>query len=221
MKKVKVLIPAFNEADLIALTVASVQSTCPQAEIIVVDDYSQDNTGEYARQAGATVIRTPANLGKGGAMNFALSQMEFYDVVAFLDGDLGESAGQVKDLLAAVVSGQADMAIAGFPPPKTKGGFGLVKRLAQRGIDKHTGLVFGSPISGQRAMRKEVIDKIGPIEQGYGAEVALTIDAVNNGFTVMEIPLMMSHRESGRNLRGFMHRGRQYRDIWLALWKRR
>jgi glycosyltransferase involved in cell wall biosynthesis len=216
-----VLMPAFNEADLIATTVQSVLKSCPFVDICVIDDGSTDETARCAREAGAKVLQTSANLGKGGALNFGLANVTNYDVVAFIDADLGECAGQVVRLIEAVQNREADMVIAGFPPAKNKGGFGFVKRLARDGIMAKTGASFNSPISGQRAMRQNVITKIAPIEDGYGAEVAMTIDALLGGFTVIEIPLEMRHRETGRNLKGFLHRGRQYFDIRRALAKRR
>src|SRR5262245_53320952 len=69
-----VLVPAYNEAASIADTVRSLQTqTYAVAEIIVIDDFSSDGTGDIARECGATVIRPPSNTGsKAGAQNFAL-----------------------------------------------------------------------------------------------------------------------------------------------------
>lgn len=221
MSEIIVLMPAYNESDLIASTVQAVVKACPFVGVYVIDDGSTDDTARCAQEAGAKVMQTPSNLGKGGALNYGLGKIDGYEIVAFLDADLGECAGQVAELIESVRSGNADMAIAGFPPAKIKGGFGFVKRLARDGIMDRTGVSFNSPISGQRVLRREVIEKIGPIEEGYGAEVAMTIDALREGFSVLEIPLQMKHRESGRNLQGFLHRWRQYVHIRRALAKRR
>jgi len=71
---VTVIVPAYNEAASVADTIRSLQAqTTPPAEIIVVDDCSDDATGEVARALGVTVVRPPANTGsKAGAQTFGL-----------------------------------------------------------------------------------------------------------------------------------------------------
>jgi glycosyltransferase involved in cell wall biosynthesis len=59
-----VLVPAYNEAESIADTIRSIQNqTVPPDEIIVIDDFSKDNTGDIARGMGVTVLRPPKNTG--------------------------------------------------------------------------------------------------------------------------------------------------------------
>jgi len=83
-----VIVPAYNEAAHIADTVRSVQEqTRPPQSIVVVDDCSDDGTGEIARSLGATVLRPPTNTGsKAGAQNFALDSVRT-DFVMVLDAD--------------------------------------------------------------------------------------------------------------------------------------
>jgi biofilm PGA synthesis N-glycosyltransferase PgaC len=85
---VTVIVPAYNEADHIADTVRSLQAqTRPPDVIIVVDDFSDDGTGEIAASLGATVLRPPENTGsKAGAQNFALSHV-WTAFVMILDAD--------------------------------------------------------------------------------------------------------------------------------------
>lgn len=71
---VTVLVPAYNEAETVGDTIRSLLAqSVPAAEIIVIDDFSSDNTGDVARALGVTVVRPPMNTGsKAGAQNFAL-----------------------------------------------------------------------------------------------------------------------------------------------------
>lgn len=216
---VTVLIPAFNESKTIIDTVKAVQNIVMIDQIIVINDCSQDNTSALAKSAGAEVIDLPHNLGKGGALNFGL-QYAKGEIVALLDGDLGKTASEVEKLLDPVLTDKADMTIARFPPAKKKGGFGMVANLAKKGIRWFTGLEVASPLSGQRVMRRSVIDQIGPFESGFGVEVGLTIDVFRHGFRVKEIPVQMTHAETGRDLAGFLHRGRQFTDVAIVLAKR-
>jgi glycosyltransferase involved in cell wall biosynthesis len=216
---VTVLIPAFNESKSIQATVHAVKNTGKANQIIVINDCSHDDTSELAKQAGAEVLDLPHNLGKGGALNFGLKYAKG-DIIGLLDGDLGSTASEVEKLITPVLSDKADMVIGKFPPAQRKGGFGLVTWLAKRGIRWFTGLEFSSPLSGQRVMRRAVLEKTGPFESGFGVEVGLTIDVFRHGFRVKEILVQMTHAETGRDLAGFIHRGRQFSDVLLVLTKR-
>ncbi|MBF7082075.1 glycosyltransferase family 2 protein [Desulfallas sp. Bu1-1] len=215
-RTVAAIIPAFNEQEYIGDTVAALAGIPEITEIVVVDDASTDRTAALAAGAGARVITLPGNMGKGAALNKGVTAVTA-DVYLLLDGDLGASAADARLLLAPVMAGEADMTVAQFPPPRRKGGFGLVKGLARFGIKLYTGLEMKSPLSGQRAMTRQVLDSVFPFASGYGVEVGLTIRAARAGFRVMEVPVQMTHAETGRDLKGFMHRGRQFWHIALVL----
>ncbi|SHF28315.1 Glycosyltransferase involved in cell wall bisynthesis [Desulforamulus putei DSM 12395] len=214
--KVSVVIPAHNEAERISDTVKGVVAIPEVSEIIVVDDASSDETAELARQAGAIVISLPNNMGKGGALNTGVARATG-DIVALLDGDLGSSSVEARALILPVLNNKADMTIAQFPRAKKKGGFGLVKNLARAGIRHFAGLDSNAPLSGQRVMTRKVLEKVVPFASGYGVEVALTIKVAKEGFRVLEVPTRMSHAETGRDLRGFMHRGKQFVHVARVL----
>lgn len=217
--KVSVLIPAHNEERYIFETVTAVRGIPEVGEIVVVDDASVDETARLAGEAGATVISLPCNLGKGGALNKGLINVTG-DIIALVDGDLGPTAAEVRKLIIPVLTGQADMTIARFPRAQRKGGFGLVKGLAARGIKVFAGLDVKAPLSGQRVMKRQVIEALGGFESGYGVEVGMTIDVARRGFRIMEVEVNMTHAETGRDLRGFMHRGRQFVHVARVLAKR-
>lgn len=216
LAKVSVVIPAHNEAARIIDTVKGVLAIPEVSEIIVVDDASSDETAELARQAGATVISLPNNMGKGGALNTGVAKATG-DIVALLDGDLGSSSLEARALILPVLHNTADMTIAQFPRAKKKGGFGLVKNLAQAGIRRFAGLESNAPLSGQRVMTRRVLEKVVPFASGYGVEVALTIKVARAGFRVLEVPTQMSHAETGRDLKGFLHRGKQFVHVARVL----
>ncbi len=220
-KHVIALVPAYNEEVFVKKTVKALKALSPQyvGEIVVVDDGSTDNTTKVAKRAGARVIKLPANLGKGAALNRALKELKG-DVLLLVDADLGESVVEAKKLLEPVLLGEVDMAIGDLPKPKIKGGFGLVKGLAKWGIEHFAHFKTNEPLSGQRALQWYVIDTTGELDEGFGTEVGLTIDAVRAGFRVIEVPVEMSHKETGRDIAGFLHRGRQFYAVLQSILKR-
>ncbi|HQA08246.1 MAG TPA: glycosyltransferase family 2 protein [Syntrophomonadaceae bacterium] len=212
MKTIWAVIPAYNEAESIGRTIRALQAIPSIDKIMVVNDGSTDATADEVRKTGVYLLDLPYNMGKGGAMNKAVGEVDA-DIVLFLDGDLGDSASQAELILKPVLEGQADLAIAAFPPPKRKGGFGLVKKTAAWAIQRAGNLQSKAPLSGQRAMTREVLEAVLPFDKSYGVELGMTIRALRKGFRVVEVPTEMSHKETGRDLQGFLHRGRQWWDV--------
>ncbi|PKQ16207.1 MAG: glycosyl transferase [Actinobacteria bacterium HGW-Actinobacteria-7] len=215
---IAVLIPAHEESDRIADTVRA-SSTIPNVtRVVVVDDGSIDDTAQQAEAAGAKVVRLWNNVGKGAALEAGAMRIENADIILLLDGDLGTTAEQGASLLKPIVEGRADMVIATFPRPEGKAGFGIVKGLARWGIRlMGHGLEVEAPLSGQRALTRECLEAVRPFATGYGVEVALTVRARRSGLRVIEVPTTMTHAATGRDVHGFLHRGRQFVHVGLAL----
>jgi glycosyltransferase involved in cell wall biosynthesis len=219
---IAVIVAARNEADRIGATLAALRVALPGAALWVADDASNDGTAEAAMAAGAQVVSRGRPHGKGAnvgaAAEAALSVESPPRLVLLCDGDLGASAAQLVPLVEAVEHGECDLAVAAFSR-RVGGGFGVALGFARWAIRRRCGLETEAPISGQRAMRAEVLHAVLPFARGYGMEVGMTIDAVRAGHRVREYELDLTHRASGRSLGGFAHRGRQLLDfarVYLA-----
>lgn len=210
--KLVAIVPVYNEADLIKDTIDGLRAIDYIDEIIVVNDGSTDNTSDICKSLGVTVIDIEKNKGKGHAIRKAIEFVSF-DYLALVDGDLGETSWEVKKLIEPVINEEADVSIAKFPKAEVKGGFGLVKGFAKKSVYYFTGIEINTTLSGQRVYKKEVLEKIDYIPDRYGIELAMTVQTINNGFSIVEVPVTMKHRYSGRNLKGFIHRGKQFIDI--------
>jgi glycosyltransferase involved in cell wall biosynthesis len=219
-----VIVAARNEADRIGETIASLRGAFPGAAIWVADDASTDGTAEVAMAAGARVVSRGRPHGKGAnvtaAAEAALSEEDPPGLVLLCDGDLGGSAAQLSTLVAAVEAGECDLAVAVFGR-RVGGGFGLALGFARWALRHLCGFEAEAPISGQRAMRTEVLRTTLPFARGYGMEIGMTVDAIRAGCRVGEYELELTHRATGRTLDGFVHRGRQLRDFARAYLSRR
>lgn len=221
MKFVSIIIPAYNEENKIIKTLENIVDIDEINEILVVDDGSSDNTFEFAKKVKSEKIKLhklEKNSGKGYALNFGLKNIDKNsEIIGFLDADLGETSSEVIKLINPILENKADVTIAKFPPAKKKGGLGFVKNLAKNSVFEMTGVELTSTLSGQRIFKKEVLDKFDEIPFGYGVEVGMTIDILKYGYKIEEVLVDMTHSETGRNLKGFIHRGKQYYHIKKVL----
>ncbi len=131
------------------------------------------------------------------------------------DADLGASAAGLAPLVEAVERGECDLAVAAFSR-RVGGGFGLAVGFARWAIRRLCGAETTAPISGQRALRVEVLRATLPFARGFGMEIGITVDAVRAGYRLGEYEMDLEHRATGRSLAGFLHRAVQLRDFaWV------
>lgn len=235
---VAVVVPAKDEEERIVATVTSLQALRSGASplvdlVVVVDDGSRDDTARRARDAGALVVAHPRNRGKAAAMQTGARAVQGFEAsenragtgarpLLFVDADLAETAVQTAPLTGPVLAGEADMTIAVLPPQSSAGGGrGLVVGLSRRGTSAAIGWSPAQPLSGMRCLTRAAFEAALPLARGWGVETALTIDLVRAGFRVAEVPCALQHRVSGTDLRAQLHRAAQYRDVALALGRRR
>jgi len=204
--RLTVLVAARDEERSIGTTVAALRSAFAEAEVLVADDGSRDATADAAERAGARVVRLP-RLGKGQALTLAEREAGPGPLLlcdADLEGELGP-----------LVEDGADLAVAAFRE-RQGGGLGIAKRAARELIQLCSGYEAREPLSGQRALSPAARAACFPLAPGFGCEVRMTIDAVRAGLRVEELELPLRHRATGRDLGGFLHRGRQLLDAVLA-----
>ncbi|MET9019468.1 glycosyltransferase [Actinopolymorpha sp. NPDC004070] len=229
--RVAVVIPARDEAARVAATVRAAGKVSAVDLVVVVDDGSRDATAVHAQEAGAVVVGHHRPRGKAAALATgaqAVSAIEARENppqprhLLFLDADLAESADRAEPLVRPVLDGTADVTIAVMPPQHggPGGGRGFVVRLARAGIARATGWQATQPLCGQRCLSRPALDAASPLARGFGVEVGMTIDLLRRGFRVAEVPVDFQHRVTGADLRGQLHRGRQWLHVAEALARR-
>lgn len=205
--QVSAIIPAYNEEKTVANVIFPLKEVPAIAEIIVVNDGSTDNTETVAREAGARVITSQHNRGKGGAMMLGVEQAS-QEVLLFLDADLiGLTPNHVELLIEPVLSGRAEMAIGVFEHGR------LATDLAQ---------MVAPFLSGQRVLTKSLLSRVDNLECArFGVEIALTKYAAEHDVKMEEVVLEdVSHVMKEEKLglwKGFRARMKMYWEIAKSL----
>lgn len=223
-EQVVAIVPAKDEEARIGATVAALRELPAVGAVIVVDDGSTDQTAQVAAWAGGVeVVRHERNRGKAAALTTGVSRAQELlpgAPVLFVDADLEGSAAALGPIITPVLTGRAAMTIAVLPPQQGAAGLGLVVRTATAGITRLTGWEPSQPLSGQRCLSREALIDAMPLARGWGVEVGLTIDVIRAGHQVLEVPCELTHRATGRDLSGQVHRARQLADVSLAIAER-
>ncbi len=223
---VAVIVPARDESDRIKATVAGASRLPGVDLVLVVDDGSRDGTAALAEGAGAMVVRHARSRGKAAAMETGAEAVRLLErdsgrirpcPLLFLDGDLGETAGDAGPLTGPVLAGEADMTIAVFTDRARKGGHGLVVSLSGAGIERATGWRPAQPLNGQRCLTRAAFEAGRPLARGFGVETGLTIDLMRQGMRLREVEVPLAHRATGNDWRAQVHRARQLADVAWAL----
>jgi hypothetical protein len=202
-----VLVAARDEEDRIGPAVGRLREAFPEAVVVVADDGSRDGTASIAERAGARVVRLPRR-GKGQALTLAERDCP--------PGPLLLCDADVEGDLRPLVESGAELAIARFTR-RVGGGLGLAKAVARRLVEARGGLRLEEPLSGQRFLSERARASVFPVAAGFGVETRMTIDALRAGLEVREVKIDLAHRATGRDLGGFLHRGRQLLDLTLAV----
>lgn len=111
--KLSVVIPVYNEAQIVGSFIEAVHKKIPDAEIIVVNDGSDDNTADVAARSGAKVISHPYNIGNGAAVKTGIRNA-VGDKILLMDGDGQHNPDDIPALLEA--SNNYDMAVGARSP---------------------------------------------------------------------------------------------------------
>lgn len=228
-RRVAAIVPAKDEADLVAATVTALLSLDDIDLVVVVDDGSSDETGTIAAASGAIVVRHPINRGKAAALETGVARLVEEEtrldaaehVLLFADADLADSAAHLSPLLQPVLAGSADLAVANIPRSASSLGSGRVVRLARAQIEAMTGRTIEQPLNGMRALTRQAFDDATPLASGWGVEAAMLVDVLRSGRRVIEVPIDLTHRRTGNDLKGRLHRAGQLRDVSTALLARR
>ncbi len=196
---IRLIIPAFNEGDSIAMVIDEVPPLV--SEIIVVSNRSTDNTAEKAGKAGATVL-TEDRQGYGYAclkgINYLMAQSKKPDIVVFMDGDYSDYPEELSKLVEPILNGKAELVIgarirelreAGSMTPQQLFGNRLATGLMR--------LFFGAKFTDLGPFRAILYDKLlslGMEDKTYGWTVEMQLKALRQNLKYTEVPVRYKRR---------------------------
>jgi len=193
-----VVIPAFNEGNGIASTVAGLKSQ-GFAEILVIDDGSTDETAERAEAAGARVVRHPYNKGNGAAVKTGIREATA-PVILLMDADTQHDPKEASTLVGPV--GAYDLVIGA----RSLGDQSMVRALGNAVFRALASWLTGRPIpdltSGYRAAKRQaLLDIIHLLPNGFSYPTTSCLALMKSGQSVLFVPITARARVGTSKIR--------------------
>ena len=202
MKKnsiIKVIIPAYNEADSIAKVIAEIPNIVD--EVIVVSNNSTDDTEKNAQTAGATVLQEKRK-GYGYAclkgMDYIANQNSTPDIIVFLDGDYSDYPSELTKIIAPIQQKNIDMVIGARVKKWREAGSMTFPQIFGNWLATTLmRLFFGAKFTDLgpfRAIKYEKLLKLNMQDKTYGWTVEMQLKALKQDFTYVEVPVHYKNR---------------------------
>ncbi|MDO6388943.1 glycosyltransferase family 2 protein [Pontibacter sp. BT731] len=197
MPRISVIIPAYNEENSIAHVISDIPADLVQ-EVIVVNNNSSDNTPEFARAAGATVLDEPRP-GYGNACLKGIAYVaekplqEQPDLIVFLDGDYSDYPGELPQVVQPILEGSADLVIGSRVLGKREAGALMPQQifgnwLATTLLRWLYGVRY-TDLGPFRAIRFSTLQQLGMRDRNYGWTVEMQARAAKQKIRYAEVPV--------------------------------
>ena len=197
--KILLAIPCYNEAVTIVKVIEDFKAVLPDVEIHVFDNNSSDGSGELAAKAGASVHRV-VQQGKGHVVRVILDKLHG-DAVLMVDGDDTYFAEDALQLLAPVLNGEVDMVVGDRLPSADDISIVKLHQLGNRWIVRIINWMFGTRykdvLSGYRVFSTRFLESVPVLTSGFEIETELTLQALAEGMSIIEIPVNYRARPDG------------------------
>ncbi|HEX6290479.1 MAG TPA: glycosyltransferase family 2 protein [Herpetosiphonaceae bacterium] len=213
---VTIAMPAFNEAHGIAQVIAAVRAEVPEAEVLVIDDASRDDTAVVAEAAGARVVRHPYNKGNGASIKTAIRHTRT-DVLLIIDADGQHNPDDIARLLKYM--DRYDMAVSvRSAQSHASRARGLGNWLLARFASYVAGMEFADLTSGFRAMRTEVIREfVHLLPNRYSWPTTSLLCFAKAGYSIKFVPIDALRRTGGQSGQKLVRNGFKFLTIILRI----
>jgi len=199
--KISIILPCYNEAKNLTALLEKIKSGYPEAEIIVIDDASTDNSAELAEEAGVRTIRHPRNMGNGACIKTG-ARAATHEYLVFMDADGQHNPDDISLLLEKLEHGY-DMAIGAR---RMRGHANLYRFTANTFYNKLASFMIGIKIedltSGFRATRTSKFRKfLYLLPNGFSYPTTSTMAFFRSGFPVAYVPIETAIRKGSSKIR--------------------
>jgi glycosyltransferase involved in cell wall biosynthesis len=196
-----VVIPAKNEVATIGSLVERIRKCWPEAEVLVVDDGSSDDTGTVAKASGAHVVRHPESLGNGAAVKSG-ARAARGRIVCFMDADGQHDPEDIASLLEKLDDGY-DM-VVGARSSESQASVG--RSVANGLYNRFASLVSGRRVpdltSGFRVVRSELFRRfLHLLPNGFSYPTTITMAFLRSGYPVGFVPIKVARRTGNSHIR--------------------
>jgi glycosyltransferase involved in cell wall biosynthesis len=192
--KISVILPAKNEAEGLARTLPKLRAFMPDAEIIVVDDGSTDETAAIARKHGAQVLLTPYSMGNGAAIKRGAREAAG-DVLVFMDADGQHDPAFISELLKRLEQGYDMVVGARDAAGQANVGRGLANSLYNRLASWMTGHEVADLTSGFRTVRADRFREfLHLLPNGFSYPTTSTMAFFRSAYPVAYVPIPVTKR---------------------------
>lgn len=191
---VSIILPARNEAAGLALTLPRLRKIYPDAEVIVVDDGSTDQTALVAANSGAQVLSSPYGMGNGASIKRG-ARAATGDILVFMDADGQHDPANIPELLAKLEAGY-DMAVgARGRTGQANAGRGLANAFYNRLASWMTGHTVLDLTSGFRAVRADKFREfLHLLPNGFSYPTTSTMAFFRSAYPVAYVPVPVASR---------------------------
>jgi len=200
--KISVVIPVYNEAQAIGEVVRGIRNYVPDAEILVVDDGSTDDSGRVAREAGAYVWSHPYNVGNGAAVKTGI-RLASGDKIVLMDGDGQHDPEDITRLVEA--SEKYDLVVGARDPGGHANHFRFTANQVYNLIARYaTQFPIKDLTSGFRVIdRDTVISYLYLLPNSFSYPTTLTLAYLRSGRTVCYLPIQAKKRSGKSKIKLF------------------
>jgi len=213
-----IIVPTHNEAANISEVLDRIRSDVPDADVLVIDDGSTDDTRRLVRERAAVdarvrIVERDVKRGLGDAYlhAFAIGLDEGYDALVEIDADLSHDPAALPMMLDLADRGIALVIGSRYIPGGSVIGWPRRRTWLSRWGNRYAGLVLGLALNdataGYRVYRADTLRAIGidgVQADGYGFQIEMTYRTVQAGLSVVEVPIAFRDRVAGTSK---MHRG--------------
>ncbi len=199
MPNIKVIIPAYNEANSIANVIHDIPEIV--SEVIVVNNNSTDATEANAKKAGATVL-TETNMGYGYAclkgMQYIANQSKKPNIIVFLDGDYSDYPDELTKIVAPIINDNIDFVIGTRVKQLREAGAMTIPQIFGNWLATNLMRLFFNAkftdLGPFRAIKYNKLLTLNMTDKTYGWTVEMQLKALKQKLSYTEVPISYRNR---------------------------